>query len=167
MLPLLAEIQSSPEPRDGRRVARRPVRLEVETVSPNASANALIHNLSRTGLLIETTATLNVGDALEVNLPEAGPTAAKVIWSRGEFCGCEFALPVSNGAVSAAMLRAPVAPPELLRPSRAPQLWSDLDSEPLADDRRPSRKALLPSLLVSVIVALALTAALLSFPFAA
>ena len=166
MLPLLAEIHQDLAPAEGRRTARRTLRLEVETVSPSAAANALIHNLSRTGLLLETTAALKVGDTLEVALPEAGPTAAKVIWSRGEFSGCEFVAPVTNGAVSAALLRAPVAPPELLTPARAPVLWSDLAPETATEEVAANRQTLLASLLVSVVVALALTAALLTFPFA-
>ena len=167
MLPLLAEIQQGAEAPSGRGAARRTLRLEVEAVSPRDSSNALIHNLSRTGLLIETSARLEVGDTLEIELPEAGPTAALVIWSRGEFSGCEFAAPVSNGAVSAALLRAPVEPPELLKPSRPAPLWSDLEADPARPGlAQPNRQALVASLMVALGIALALTAALLSFPLA-
>ena len=46
-----------------------------------------------------------MGSALEVNLPEAGTTEAEVVWASGDFLGCRFINPVSQAAVSAALLR--------------------------------------------------------------
>lgn len=53
-------------------------------------AKALIHNLSESGLLIETSADLRGGEALQVDLPRIGTTTALVVWARGCFAGREF-----------------------------------------------------------------------------
>ena len=70
---------------------------------------ALIVNISETGLLIETLLELAVGDTLEVEIPGAIVTSARVVWTKGFLAGCEFASPVSIGAVSAAQLMSPAA----------------------------------------------------------
>jgi hypothetical protein len=67
----------------------------------------LIHDLSLTGLLIETSADLSVGAELEIQLPEAGVRQAKVVWNSGQYFGCEFHAPISRGGLSAALLKSP------------------------------------------------------------
>jgi len=67
----------------------------------------LIHNLSTTGLLFETALVLNFGDRIEVELPEAGPTPAEIVWCSDSYFGCEFASPITAAAVSASRLRSP------------------------------------------------------------
>jgi len=74
--------------------------------------DVIIHDLSATGVLLQTTAKLETFDNLEVDLPEVGPTHAFVVWNSGEYFGCEFARPISRAAISAALLRNPAAPPE-------------------------------------------------------
>lgn len=66
-----------------------------------------IHDVSATGLLMETAAELDVFDDLEIELPEAGFTAAVVVWSSGRFYGCQFKVRISQAAISAALLRSP------------------------------------------------------------
>lgn len=121
MLPLAAELRTDTQDLVGRRAARRTLRLEVgATSSSQEGTPALIRNLSESGLLLETNARLSPGETVAVDLPEAGVTIAEVIWSHGEFYGCEFIRPVTKAAVSAALLRAPA---ELDRPLTAlPQL---------------------------------------------
>ena len=72
----------------------------------------IIHDISHTGLLLETTALLTERQALDVDLPEVGIVQANVVWRSSRFVGCRFATPVSQAAVSAALLRNPIAPPE-------------------------------------------------------
>jgi hypothetical protein len=74
--------------------------------------DVVIHDLSATGVLLQTAARLEAFDDLEVDLPEVGPTHAFVVWSSGEYFGCEFARPISRAAISAALLRNPAPPPE-------------------------------------------------------
>jgi hypothetical protein len=84
------------------------------------------------GVLIETSADLSIGERLEVHIPEAGATAAKVVWNSGRFYGCEFRTRIPRGAVSAAMLRSPVkaptAPPLLAEPVSSKDERSDEES---------------------------------------
>ena len=162
MLPLRAEIRTDVPIADARSAARRTLRLEVPAYSSADATKALIHNLSETGLLVETAADLQVGEALQIDLPHAGPTTALVIRRSGAFIGCEFAAPVSKAAVSAALLRNPIdrvpAPP-------APAAFAD---GLLHEELEPSNQTILiVSLLVSLLVALAIVVAFLRFPFSA
>ena len=51
-----------------------------------------------------------VGAAFEFELPHAGKVEAEVIWNSGEYYGCQFALPISPAALSAALLQAEAQP---------------------------------------------------------
>ena len=72
------------------------------------STTATVHNLSETGLLIETEAALSVGDSIEVDLPRTGFKSAKVVWIDDRLFGCSFAEEISSATVSAAALRGSV-----------------------------------------------------------
>jgi hypothetical protein len=96
-----------PETGEGRRAPRRTLRLEVESVGGSDSSSVVIHNISATGLLIETSAAMAIGDAFEVSLPQRGATSVRVVWASGGFYGCEFGDRISEGTISAARLKAP------------------------------------------------------------
>ena len=163
---LLAQIRTDAPILDERSAARRTLRLEVPTSSSGDANEVLIHNLSETGLLLETSADLHIGEALQVELPHAGTITAIVVWVRGTFAGCEFAAPVPKAAVSAALLRAPVqaAPPpvevahEFSRHSPAGHGFPD-------EREDVGRAAVIVSLLLGLVVAALLVLALLTFPF--
>ena len=109
MQPLTAEIVTEGLIGDERSAVRRILRLGVSARSTGHVAMALIVNISETGLLIETLLDLAEGDTLEVEIPGAIVTSARVVWTKGFLAGCEFASPVSIGAVSAAQLMSPAA----------------------------------------------------------
>lgn len=166
MVALQAQIRTDASLTDKRSAARRTLRLEVPTSSSRDANGALIHNLSETGLLLETSAELQVGDALQVDLPHFGTTTAIVIWARGSFAGCEFATGVSKAAVSAALLRAPVqaAPPPA---AIAREFWLHSthhrgSPEELEDI---NQRVVIVSLLIALAVSAILVLALLTFPF--
>lgn len=71
-----------------------------------APAAVAIHNVSATGLLLETTVGLSPAERIEVDLPHAGITVAQVVWSDAPFHGCRFDAPLSSATVSALELRA-------------------------------------------------------------
>ena len=71
----------------------------------------MIHDLSSTGVLLQTSADLGAFDNFEIELPEVGATHAYVVWSSSDFFGCEFAKPIPRAALSAAQLRNPIAQP--------------------------------------------------------
>jgi len=84
--------------------ARRRLRLPLE--GSIKGGGALLHNLSESGLLLETSDELAVDEVIQVDLPDAGERPAKVVWHSGQLFGCQFLQPISKGAVSASVLRA-------------------------------------------------------------
>ena len=91
-----------------RRSARR--RLELITqgsTSSSADIAVVIHDLSVSGLLIETFAQFSVGERIELDLPQSDAPEALIVWNSGRFYGCKFVQPISTGAVSAALLLSP------------------------------------------------------------
>lgn len=91
------------------RSARRKLRLQLQgTGASGVEVEVLVHNISATGLLLEGEATLALGDAIEIGLPHAGATRARVIWASGSLYGCQFDAPISPATLSAAQLRAVV-----------------------------------------------------------
>lgn len=90
--------------------------LSLETTGRQVS----IHDISMTGMLIETDAGLAPFDDLEIDLPEVGITQAVVVWNSGKFFGCEFKEPLSRAGLSAAVLRSfPASAPQLQLPLAA------------------------------------------------
>jgi transcriptional regulator with XRE-family HTH domain len=95
-----------PTGKSERGTARHQMRLRVRSAAPAGEAgDVLIHNLSATGLLLESASPLAVGDEIVVELPEAATSTAKVVWASGRFFGCAFDQQLSAAAVSAAQLR--------------------------------------------------------------
>lgn len=92
--------------KDKRSAARRSLRLTLRGPGAGSGGQKLIvHDLSSTGLLLETTERLSVGEMFRVRLPEATATKALVVWHSGHFYGCQFKRPISTAALSAALLR--------------------------------------------------------------
>jgi len=87
---------------------RRQLKVEARGTLPSSGATSvLIHDISETGLLIECSADLAVGDTIQVELPPAQPAEAVVVWTSGDLFGCRMDQPLTRGAVSAAILAAP------------------------------------------------------------
>lgn len=102
-----AQLAWGADAHDERGVIRRSLRLEVEGSSPGQGAvKAVVHNLSETGILIESPLDLAVGEAINFELPHAGVVSATVMWASGGFFGCEFAQPIAPSGISAALLKA-------------------------------------------------------------
>lgn len=165
MVPLRAEILTDLPIWQERSAARRTLRLKISASSSEDSTTALIHNISEKGLLLETAADLQVGEALQVDLPHAGTTTALVIWNRGAFRGCEFASPVSKAAVSAALLLAPGQPTQPPKAQPAIEAVASAVSRPLEEVERFGPAAVIISLLIMLFVVVAFLVALATFPF--
>ncbi len=105
---ILAELHPQRRTSERRVALRRTLQLTVRGETPTGdSAQVLIHDISVTGLLLETSADLLIGETIEVDVPEGGPTSAIVMWNSGRFFGCQFHGRISPAAVSAAALRSP------------------------------------------------------------
>lgn len=95
--------EAGARPRDPRRKLRFAARGDLPS---GAFAEILVHNISATGLLLETEASLLVDERITIELPQAGATQARVVWTSGSFFGCQFHTPITAAALSAAQLRA-------------------------------------------------------------
>jgi len=99
MPPREAKIETSIDNRERR---RHTLILDVEgRENGTASGAALVHDISDTGLLIETTCALAVGEVIEVTLPPMGVMEAEIMWDGGEIYGCKFTQEASKAAISA------------------------------------------------------------------
>jgi hypothetical protein len=109
------------------------LKLSLDASLAGSGEEVLIHDLSSDGILVETSVSLRKGARLEVALPEVGATQAKVVWSSGDYYGCQFDKPLPKAALSAALLRNPY------EPSVAPSVEeiSDQDAVEFVDDRAP------------------------------
>ena len=86
---------------------RHAIRLETSGATPSGDAAAVtIHNVSATGVLLETAVDLQVGDPLSLELPEGGSHAMRVVWTSGALHGCAFEDALPKAVLSATLLRA-------------------------------------------------------------
>jgi len=108
-MPMVAYFQERAPVADRRRSVRRALRLGV--AAGDGDELVTIHDLSLTGALLETSVPMLVGATFEVELPQAGTVEASVIWNSGEYYGCQFTLPITPAALSAAQLQADTHPP--------------------------------------------------------
>nr|WP_166179472.1 PilZ domain-containing protein [Altererythrobacter segetis] len=91
--------------RDARGRIRHSLHLEVGTrTSGSLSHGTTVHNISESGILLETSASLAIGDVVEVDLPHIGLRSARVMWTSDQLLGCKFDDPLSTAGVSAARL---------------------------------------------------------------
>ena len=89
---------------------RRSVDLDAHALRGSEPFTALIQNLSEQGLLIRTDeVVLAAGDLIDISLPEIGNCIAEVVAVHEHAAGCRFLVPISRSAVSAVVLRSPVA----------------------------------------------------------
>jgi Tat protein secretion system quality control protein TatD with DNase activity len=110
---LLANFQEPVQSGDRRGSTRRSLHLNVENHRvDNGAGQVIVHDLSLTGVLLETSAPLATGETFEVDLPEAGMVEASVVWNSGEYYGCLFKRPISTTALCAAVLRGSPRTPE-------------------------------------------------------
>lgn len=105
-MPMLAHFQELDPNGDRRRSPRRALKLGVS----EGGEPVTVHDLSLTGALIETSVPMLVGAIFEIDLPVAGKVEAEIVWNSGEYYGCQFALPISPAALSAALLQAEAKP---------------------------------------------------------
>lgn len=67
-----------------------------------------MHDISQTGLRIETTHLLEIGSEVCVEIDFIGPKRATIAWQRGPLYGCDFATPLRHADAARAMQSTPV-----------------------------------------------------------
>lgn len=106
---IAAHFDKSPKAAGKARDPRRMLRLEASGVTASGgTARVLVHNISASGLLLESEVALSQDERIDVDLPQAGAIPARVIWASGSYFGCEFEAPISTAVLSAAQLRSDV-----------------------------------------------------------
>ena len=121
---------------DGRYTHRHSLSLVAQASTKGNLARVVIHNLSSTGLLIESTLELALDDEIEVELPQAQTERARVVWRSEGFYGCQFTSPVSEATISAARLRSI----PLQQRHTAPHDQFQGDDQPEATGLSPAQK---------------------------
>lgn len=168
MAALWAQISDLDTDTNRRGANRRTLRLVAQAARSQTTNEVLILDLSTTGLMLETIAELTVDDAIAVELPQAGPIAARVIWKRDAYYGCEFLSAAPVAAVSAALLRSAPKRHDLAAPlltsDSSPGYWDYL--------LRPRPEPVSPQLTTASLVLLLMVVtmfmlALLTLPFSA
>jgi hypothetical protein len=104
MATVAAEIITERSGVDGRAAVRRTLRLGVAPYNRGDATTTLLLNISETGVLIETNLDLQVGETLQLDIPEASGATMRVVWREERRLGCEFIDAVPTAAVSAARL---------------------------------------------------------------
>lgn len=127
---ILARLQITPAA-DRRHSARRQLRLDSSLKATGEDVG--IHDLSATGMLIETAASLAPFDELEIELPQAGTTHALVVWTSGRFYGCEFKDRLSQAVISASQLRSLPLTPAHPAPARHAADTASAREDPAAE----------------------------------
>ena len=71
------------------------------SVRPGSSENnAQILNISRSGLLLQTSTSQRVHDEIDVEIPEVGNRKARIVWRSADLAGCEFEQPLRKADLS-------------------------------------------------------------------
>src|SRR3954468_5558333 len=102
-MPMVAYFEERLQARDRRRAVRRALKLGLAAGEQGEPVTVL--DLSLTGALLETSVPMLVGATFEVELPHAGRIEASIMWNSGEYYGCQFELPITPAALSAALLQ--------------------------------------------------------------
>lgn len=84
---------------------RRPVVLTLRAWVDGAERRLTVRDLSHTGFLAETVPGLELGNTVELELPNEMRREARVVWAGATQAGCTFAKPISKAAFGAALLK--------------------------------------------------------------
>lgn len=110
------------------RAARRRLLLEAAgTTAAGEFAEVVVHNVSASGVMLESRTLLDLGELIEIDLPEVGPIAAQVVWANETQFGCRFDTELPAAALAALELRgraleSPLPPTEESFPTRLHRL---------------------------------------------
>src|ERR1700712_1358254 len=116
---IAAHFEESADQPDQARDPRRMLRLEARGLTASGeAARVLVYNISTNGLLLESEVPLAVSERIDIDLPHAGTTSARVIWTSDSFFCCQFDAPISTAALSAAQLRSEA--PDVADPAASP-----------------------------------------------
>ena len=142
-MPIKAHLDQTHTSPENRRYERRNLMLETGGVLPGgASGNVTIHNISESGMLIETALELDVGARLSVDLPHDPSVPASVVWTSDALFGCKFERPIGLSALSAVQLKAGPALPVQVSQRTSPDARGIVLGKKLEQARKARRLTL-------------------------
>ena len=120
---------------------RHNLALEILASAPGETSNAMLLDLSQSGMRIETKVALQVGDTLSVQLNGRDAVTARVVWHDGDVSGCEFDTRLDERVVMETLLRSPFVDShkhDALSPSQVEEIpiGEDVDLEQFAEWHR-------------------------------
>ncbi|SFF95918.1 Transcriptional regulator, contains XRE-family HTH domain [Novosphingobium sp. CF614] len=140
-MPISAHFEEFPAQDGQPRATRRRLLLETQgALESGHETQVLVHNFSETGLLLETPDELEIGEAIDLDLPETGATRARVVWASGRLYGCAFDTPLPPATLSAAQLRSAVQNHAGIGPAPAPAGPAAIGGESLGERLHRLRK---------------------------
>lgn len=123
------------------RANRRRLLLKTQgALETGLSTQVLVHNVSATGLLLETADEMEIAETIDLSLPETGVVRASVVWASGRFYGCAFETPLSPAVLSAVQLRGAVQGADAESPSPVPPGPAVIGGESLGERLHRLRK---------------------------
>ncbi|MBX7495015.1 helix-turn-helix domain-containing protein [Qipengyuania sp. 6B39] len=90
----------------GRGAPRRKLFLATSVAQTAAHSRVDVFNLSVTGLLLGTTAALDLDEPVAIVLPDSGERLARIVWSSDNLYGCRFDVPLAESELEAALRHA-------------------------------------------------------------
>ena len=94
---------------DARENERLDVLVEADgLIGSGERVTVILHNISSSGMLIQSHQMLYLNQSIQIDMPEAGLVAATVIWQSKPLYGCRFVQPLPRAALSAIRLRNPL-----------------------------------------------------------
>lgn len=140
-MPISAHFQEIESSKGQSRAKRRRLLLETHgALESGVQALVLVHNVSETGLLLETQDELEIEDTIDLELPEVGVARARVVWASGRLYGCEFDAALSSAVLSAAQLRSAVENGVGIGPAPVPAGPAAIGGETLGERLHRLRK---------------------------
>jgi transcriptional regulator with XRE-family HTH domain len=108
-MPITAHFEATDADDGTPRAERRRLLLETQgALATGAATQVIVHNVSESGVLLETQVDLEIGESIELDLPEAPRARARIIWASGRLYGCAFEGAIPAATLSATQLRSAV-----------------------------------------------------------
>ncbi len=109
MTPTLSQFAPADQASGVVRAPRRPATLPVKTIGRGECSELVVLDMSTTGLMVSTAASLELGEEVEIQFPDLCSEKLSVVWGDDDRYGLKFLTPVTSAMVASVLLRSPHA----------------------------------------------------------